>query len=303
MANGGKLLAAALAATPAAPLAPFVGLLSSIFGGWMTDHEMAKVAQRYLRDTRNGALAQGYYEAYTALYNQGVNIHNAGGDAQWPARLKAADEAGKAARHKVAEHLDNLERDSYRAWMAKGRGLMGNDDDHLWEGWLLGKAGITGHPKTSEFNDGSPGGWLQIRATDGMCVRWNWKQGHPDYEGTVLPPVSDDYAAMVAARAEQRNRDRVLDEQLGRGPGQRNAAIKDDKRTGTHFEDDFDGIPEPPPRPRETPPPAPPPAPPPPPTPPPSLPLPAPDTAPKPPPVEKVPRGVPPGRKGRNFEV
>jgi hypothetical protein len=295
VANGGKLLATVLAATPAAPLSPFIGLASAIFGGWIADKERSKVAQSYLRDMRRGALQHAYYEGYIAVYNQGVALWNAGQYELAQARFDAAAAAGQAARTDVAAHLDELEVQSYRAWMAKGRGAFQNDDDHLWKGWLLGDGGFTGWPNTTEYNNGSPGGWVQFREADGSTVRWNWKPGHPDYEGTVLPPFESD---MQRQRFEARERDRLLDEIVGRGPGQRNAAIKDDKRTGTYVEDEY------PPLPPEPPPPSPPPAPPPPPPLPPSPPAaPPPRPAPtRPPVVQQPPPGVPRGRKGREWD-
>ncbi|MFP2962001.1 hypothetical protein ACLEPN_30490 [Myxococcus sp. 1LA] len=277
VANGGKLLATVLAASPLAPLSPFVGIAAQIFGSWIGQNERAKVAQQYLRDMQVAALEQAYYDGYMATWNAGATLYMAGQYEAGQAKFDQADAAGRAARLKVALHIEATEVECYREWMRKPRGFMQSDDDHLWDGWTLGEAGVTGWPNTSEFNSGSPGGWTQHRRSDNRTVRWNWREGHPDYTGTVLPPASPDLIAMVAERQRQREADRQADEIAGRGPGQRMAAVKDDRRTGIRDEVYEEDPPLPPPRPPSPPAPPTPPTPPQPPAPPPPPPPPPPE--------------------------
>jgi len=296
VANGGAALAAVLAATPAAPLAPFVAFFAKVLGGWALDNARAEVAQKYLNTTQTLALQQAYYEGYIYRYNQGVALWNAGLFDKANEHFNAADAAGKANRFKVAQRIDETEAASYRAWMAKARGGDSALDSHLWDGWLLGDAGITGWPKTREFNTGTAGGWVQNRRSDGANVRWAPRPGHPDYNGTVIPPLPADEVERLRKVQQERARRRAVEEASGVGPGSYQTTVKGDRRTGTHFEvevEDYEPPPAPPPPPPAPPPPAPPPPPPPRPAPPPrSEPV-------QPPPVTKAPQDSTPGRKGR----
>ncbi|MCY1003715.1 hypothetical protein OWM54_41885 [Myxococcus sp. MISCRS1] len=300
VANGGAALAAVLAATPAAPLAPFIAFFSRVLGGWISEAEQARVAQRYLRAVQQTALEHAYYEGYISRYNAGVAAWNAGLDEQANALFAAAPAAGAANRLKVAQHIDETEAASYRAWMAKlaPDASASKMDDHLWDGYLLGSAGITGYPNTREYNTGSPGGWVQLRRSDSRVVRWAARQGHADYAGTVVPPLTPEVIARMEAAREERARRARVEEATGNGPGGYLNTVKADKRNGM-AEQDFGLEEEPvyppaPPAPKPPPPPAPPPAPPPPPP----APAPKPAATPKPTP----PPDVPPPRKGRLFE-
>lgn len=291
MQNGGQALALVMGATPAAPLAPFVAFFANVLGGWINDNARAKVAQRYLTDTVTIALQQAYYEGYTARYNQGIGLYNAGLYDRAQSEFDAARAAGEANRLKVARHIDAVEAAAYRAWMAKVAGASDAKlDAHLWDGWLMGDAQIRGFPYTSEFNRGSPGGWQQYTRAGGVVV-WAARPDHPDYNGRAVEPMTPEAAARMEEVRRERERRAMVVEASGRSPGSYISTVKDDMRTGTReagdwdFSDDYD--PEPPP-PRA--PPAPPPPPPPPPTP---APPPAPPPPPPPPTQTPAPRPTP----------
>jgi len=292
-------------------LAPFIALFSRIMGGWISEAEQAKVAQGYLRTCQSIALEHAYYEGYTQKYNQGINLWNAGLYEAADELFAIADAAGKANRLKVAQHIDATEVASYRAWMAKlaPDASAGKMDNHLWDGYLLGLAGITGEPNTREFNHGSPGGWVQIRRADNVVIRWAARAGHPDYEGTVIPPLPPEVYAFYQSVRRERERRAWVEEATGQGAGSYINTVKEDKRNGA-YEDERElplDPPPSPPRPPAPPPPAPPapPAPPPPPPPPPAPPPLPPEAAPLPKPAPKPapkPPDVPPDRKGRVYE-
>ncbi|MCE9674084.1 hypothetical protein LY474_40475 [Myxococcus stipitatus] len=289
VANGGAALAAVLAATPAAPFAPLVAFAAKLLGGWLTEHEQARIAQTYISETRTIALLQAYYEGYTARYNQAVGLYNAGFFAQAEEVFASCEEAGRANRAKLVEHIDSTEVSSYRAWMAKvGPDASASDlDNHLWDGWLLGTAGIAGWPNTREFQAGVAGGWVQV-CRSGKVIKWAPRPGHPDYEGTIVPPLSAEAEAHLRQRQAERLVARAHQESTGQGVI---AAHKSDRATGTYDEEQLE-LPEPP---RPSPPPATPkPAPPPPAPPPPAPPPPVPAPAPPPPPPAPAPPVRPP---------
>ncbi|TQF08535.1 hypothetical protein FJV41_49395, partial [Myxococcus llanfairpwllgwyngyllgogerychwyrndrobwllllantysiliogogogochensis] len=247
-----------LAATPAAPLAPFIALFSRIMGGWISEAEQARVAQKYLRAAQDMALQHAYYEGYTGKYNQAVALWNVGQYEQADALLSVADAAGKANRFKVAQHIDATELASYRAWMAKlaPDASASKMDNHLWDGYLLGAAGITGEPNTRDFNHGSPGGWVQIRRADGVVIRWAARTGHPDYEGTVIPPLPPEVYEFYQAVRREKERRAWVEEATGQGPGGYINTVKEARRNGTYDEPQMEeGPPPAPPRPPAPPPP------------------------------------------------
>lgn len=203
IAQGSKLLAGILAATPAAPLSPFVGVVGAVLGGLAVEHDKAEVAQPRLSQAGTYALAQSRYEAYTAQYQAARAAWDAGLYPRAQELLAGALAAGDAAALDVAAKLDALEVGSYRAWMAKGPSLLQSQGGHLYEGWQLGDGGFTGRPADAPVDDGT---WYYSSRATSQTLRYHWDPSNPDYGGTVVPGLSPEAAARAeAARSAQRD--------------------------------------------------------------------------------------------------
>ncbi|MBN9685391.1 MULTISPECIES: hypothetical protein [unclassified Corallococcus] len=239
MANGAALLATVLAATPLAPLAPFIGALGKLLGGWINENDKAAKAQANLLDARNAALEQARYVAFMERWTAGVNLYNAGAYALAEEAFASAEAAGQEARLQVGRKIDATEVGSYRAWMAKGWGVTSSEEDHFYfDGWRRGGGGFTGQPAISG-TEGKTNGLWYYRDIHGVNRRFHWRSDHPDYEGTVVPPVSAEYAAMVEAAMEERRAKAMVEERTGAGTGGYINNTKSDKRTGTTLDGDW----------------------------------------------------------------
>lgn len=214
---GGAALSTVLAATPAAPLAPFVAALARVLAGWALDNDKATHAQPNLLLTRDLALREAYYQGYMSEWALANALYEAGIYDEVQKHVDAADAVGARARADVARKLDELEVGSYRRWMAGTSA--GKADGRLWRGYLLGDAGITGQPRTSDFQGGTPGGWVYRHESDGVWRRYHWDPSHPDYEGTALPPASERTVELVRKATEERIARAAYEEDTGLGEG------------------------------------------------------------------------------------
>ncbi|WP_375764813.1 hypothetical protein NR798_24155 [Archangium gephyra] len=255
---GSKALGPILLATPLAPLSIFAGPLLAVLGALADENERAKIAQPRLKQALAYALDGAEYEGYMEAWAAGAAAWEQGLQLQAREYFDGAEAAGRARRLEVAQHIDRLQRDSYRAWMAQPHPLV-SARDHLWNGYTLGDGGFICFPND---RDGDRTMVTYRRYADGVTVQYHWQPGHPNYEGVPFtPPTPAEIAA--AERAEALRAEQSAYEELF---GDGSSEIDDLKRQGggavrgrVETARQPAPVPLPPPEPPAPPPPAPPP--------------------------------------------
>lgn len=197
--KGGKFIAAVLLATPLAPLTPFIGPIVVLLGIFADEHAKGAVAQPRLRETFATALDDAEYQGYMEEYAAGQAAWEQGLELQAREHFERAEAAGKAKRLEAAQYIDDLNRDSYHAWMAKPHALT-SDADWAMQGYTYGDGGYTLFP--SGPIDGDRSAVTGPRYQDNKNYRYHWRPGHPDYNGTEIPPLNEQQRAAADAKQE-----------------------------------------------------------------------------------------------------
>ncbi len=199
VAKGGKILLLAMGASPLAPLLPFAGPVVAVLTNWASEAERSKVAQPRLQEMFAAACQAAEYEEYMQHYRAARVEWELFDFGAARTALEDAVVAGRAARLKTAKAMDELCVGAYREWMANAkRAFLDDDFQHLRRGWQLGDGGFTGTPLLYDVTTKPDGSWSYTSLADGKTRRYNWRPGHPDYDGTPYPPLTpEEYAARV----------------------------------------------------------------------------------------------------------